>query len=265
MSGKSWVGINGDYRAARKEPRAGALSWFNSGYYDSVSASGGIPVLIPPLAEDADLKQLVKRLDGLVLSGCSLDLDPVRLGIQPHPMSRPMVKRREDFDRRLCQLAVDARLPILAVGSGMHTLNVVCGGTLYAHVAEDVPKSILHRDAVESTLRHVLEIEPGTRVDAIYGPGEIRVNSQHHMAIERPADGFLVSARTPDGVIEAIEVDDERWFCLGVQWHPENESASALDMQVFEAFLDAASGTPGVVPFKQKKRSAAGTAGRRAA
>ncbi|MFP6768057.1 MAG: gamma-glutamyl-gamma-aminobutyrate hydrolase family protein, partial [Planctomycetaceae bacterium] len=81
----------------------------------------------------------------------------------------------------------------------------------------------------------------------------------------RPADGFLVSARTPDGVIEAIEVDDERWFCLGVQWHPENESASALDMQVFEAFLDAASGTPGVVPFKQKKRSAAGTAGRRAA
>ncbi len=155
MSGKAWIGVNGDFRAARKN--AEALSWFNTGYYDSVAACGGIPVLIPPLAEDTDLKQLLKKLDGLLLAGCSFDLDPVRLGIQPHPMSRPMTPRREDFDRRLCQMAVEMRLPILAIGAGMQTLNVVCGGTLFAHVPEDVPESTLHRDAVESTLRHVLE------------------------------------------------------------------------------------------------------------
>ena len=250
MSGKPWVGINGDFRAAKQG--SGALSWFNTGYYDSVAACGGLPVLIPPLAEDDDLKQLLKKLDGLVLAGCSLDMDPVRLGIQPHPTSKPMPLRREDFDRRLCQAAVDMRIPILAIGSGMQILNVVCGGSLFSHVPEDVPKSILHRDSVESTLRHVLEIVPGTRVDSIYGPGEIRVNSQHHMAIHSPAEGFVVSARTPDGVIEAIEADDQGWFCLGVQWHPENTTASALDMQVFGAFLDAAIGTPAVVPFKRK-------------
>ena len=120
----------------------------------------------------------------------------------------------EDFDRRLCQMAVDMRIPMLAIGSGMQILNVVCGGSLFSHVPEDVPKSILHRDPVEATLRHVLEIESGTRVDAVYGPGEIRVHRQHHMAIDETADGFVVSARTPDGVIEAIEADDERWFCL---------------------------------------------------
>ena len=98
----------------------------------------------------------------------------------------------------------------------------------------------------------LLEIESGTRVDAVYGPGEIRVNSQHHMAIDETADGFVVSARTPDGVIEAIEADDERWFCLGIQWHPENMTASALDMQIFEALLDSAAGSPAVVPFKRK-------------
>jgi len=250
MSGRPWIGINGDFRAAKQD--AGALSWFNTGYYDSVAASGGLPVLIPPLAEDDDLKQLLKKLDGLVLSGCSFDLDPGRLGLQSHPTSRPMPQRREDFDRRLCRLAVDMRIPILAIGSGMQVLNVVCGGSLYAHVAEDIPKSILHRDPVESTLRHVLEIEEGTRVDAIYGPGEIRVNSQHHMSIAEPADGFIVSARTPDGVIEAIEADDERWFCLGVQWHPENTTSSALDMQIFESLLDAAAGTPAVIPFRKK-------------
>jgi putative glutamine amidotransferase len=250
MSGKPWVGINGDFRAAKQD--AGALSWFNTGYYDSVAACGGLPVLIPPMAEDDDLKQLLKKLDGLVLSGCTYDLDPGRLGLQAHPTSRPMPQRREDFDRRLCQLAVDMRIPMLAIGSGMQTLNVVCGGSLFAHVPEDVPKSILHRDSVETTLRHVLEIEPGSRVDSIYGPGEIRVNSQHHMSIDEPADGFVVSARTPDGVIEAIEADDERWFCMGVQWHPENTTASALDMQIFESLLDAAAGSPAVVPFKRK-------------
>jgi len=250
MSGKAWIGINGDFRAATQE--AGPLSWFNTGYYDSVAACGGLPVLIPPLAEDDDLKQLLKKLDGLVLAGCTFDLDPGRLGLQAHPTTRPMPQRREDFDRRLCQMAVDMRIPMLAIGSGMQVLNVVCGGSLFSHLPEDVPKSILHRDPVEMTLRHVLEIEQGTRVDAVYGPGEIRVNSQHHMSIEEPAEGFVVSARTPDGVIEAIEADDDRWFCLGVQWHPENPTASALDMQIFEALLDAAMGAPAVIPFKRK-------------
>ena len=250
MSGKAWIGINGDFRAATQE--AGALSWFNTGYYDSVAACGGLPLLIPPLAEDDVLKQLLKKMDGLVLAGCSFDLDPGRLGLQAHPTSRPMPQRREDFDRRLCQMAVDMHIPLLAIGAGMQVLNVVCGGSLFAHVAEDVPKSILHRDPVETTLRHVLEIEEGTRMDAIYGPGEIRVNSQHHMSIDEPAEGFVVAARTPDGVIEAIEADDDRWFCLGVQWHPENPTASALDMQVFEALLEAATGTPAVIPFRRK-------------
>ena len=76
MSGKPWVGINGDFRAAKQG--SGALSWFNTGYYDSVAACGGLPVLIPPLAEDDDLKQLLKKLGGVVLAGCSLDMDRVR-------------------------------------------------------------------------------------------------------------------------------------------------------------------------------------------
>ena len=83
MSGKPWVGINGDFRAAKQG--SGALSWFNTGYYDSVAACGGLPVLIPPLAEDDDLKQLLKKLDGLVLAGCSLDMDPCLLYTSPSP------------------------------------------------------------------------------------------------------------------------------------------------------------------------------------
>lgn len=236
MSTKPVIGINGDFRAAKKDVTA--LSWWNTGYYDCVTAAGGLPVLLPPFAEDADLKQFLSMLDGLVLAGCTLDLDPVRLGMDKHPSTRPMPARREDFDRRLCKMAVEMRIPILAIGGGMQTLNVVCGGTLFQHVTEDVPKAFHHRDSVETTLRHIIEIVPGTRVDTIYGPGEIRVNSQHHMAVDQVAPCFKVSATAPDGVIEAYESIDEDWYCLGVQFHPESETASALDMQVFENFLE---------------------------
>lgn len=239
MSRKPLIGINGEFRAARKEIIP--LSWYNTGYYDSVTAAGGLPALIPPLADDDDLKQYLKLLDGLVLCGCHLDLDPLRLGMEKHPATRVMPARREDFDRRLCKLAVELRLPILAVGVGMQELNVVCGGTLYQHIPEDFQKPLHHRDRVETTLRHIIEIVPGTRLDNIYGPGEIRVNSQHHMSVDQVAKPFQVSARSADGVVEAYESIDDGWFCLGVQWHPENETASALDMQAFQAFLEACS------------------------
>lgn len=255
MTTKPLIGCNGDFRAARKETVA--LSWFNSGYYDSITAAGGLPTLIPPIADDKDLKDILSRLDGLVIAGCNLDLDPIRLGMEKHPSTRPMPTRREDFDRRLCKLAVEMRIPTVAIGSGMQTLNIVCGGTLIQHIPEEIPKALHHRDPVESTLRHIIDIVPGTRCDAIYGPGEIRVNSQHHMSVDQVASLFRVSATVPDGVTEAFESIDEDWFCLGLQWHPESESASALDMQVFETLIDACNAdVPAILPMTQRKAAA---------
>ena len=247
MAGKAVIGINGDFRPARKDQIP--LSWFTTGYFDSITAAGGLPILIPPLDNDVDLKQVLGTLDGLVLSGCMQDLDPVRLGMDRHPSTRPMPIRREDFDRRLCKMAVELRIPILAIGSGMQLLNVICGGTLFQHIPEDFPKAFHHRDPVETTLRHTIDIVPGTRVDTIYGPGEIRINSSHHQAVDQVAKQFSVSAKSPDGVIEAIESVDDDWYCLGVQWHPENESASALDMQVFEQFLEGCK--PMILPLRK--------------
>ncbi len=255
MNAKPLIGINGDFRAARKE--AIPLSWFNAGYYDSLTAAGAVPILIPPLADDGDLKRVLRELDGLVVAGCNLDLDPVRLGMQKHPATRPMPARREDFDRRLCKMAVEMQMPILAIGGGMQTLNVVCGGTLIQHIPAEISRSLHHRDPVESTLRHIIEIVPGTRVDHIYGPGEIRINGQHHMAVAQVAKLFRVSATAPDGTIEAYESVDDEWYCLGVQWHPENETASALDMQAFDSFLEACQEPePAILPMPTNRSAA---------
>jgi len=251
MSGKPLIGINGDYRPAKKD--ATALSWFNTGYYDSVTAAKALPMLISPLADDNDLKQFLQMLDGVILAGCSMDLDPVRMGVDRHPATRSMPTRREDFDRRLCKMAVDMKIPILAVGGGMQLLNVICGGSLHQHIPEDCPKSLHHFDSVEGSSRHILNIVPGTRVDTIYGPGEIRVNSCHHQSVNFVPPMFQVSATTPDGVVEAFESVDPNWYCLGVQWHPENETASALDMQVFENFIAACSSReqPVILPMRK--------------
>jgi putative glutamine amidotransferase len=77
----------------------------------------------------------------------------------------------------------------------------------------------------------------GTIMERVFGEGEIRVNSMHHMAIDDVAPGFMVTARCPDGVIEAIESTMEDWFALGTQFHPESGSASALDLRIFEEFV----------------------------
>lgn len=255
MKSKPIIGINADFRPEKKD--SFAFSWMHAGYYDSVSESGGIPIALPPIASDDDLKQVLRTLDGIVLTGCKLDLDPVRLGLDKHPATRPMPPRREDFDRRLARLAREMKIPVLAIGAGMQLLNVICGGTLFQHIPEDMLKPLHHRDPVEDRLRHIIEIVPGTRMDHIYGPGEIRVNSDHHMAVDQLASVFRVSATCPDGVVEAYESVSDDWFVIGVQFHPESHTSSALDMQVFESFIDGckehAADMPATIPFTGRK------------
>lgn len=135
---KPMVGITGDFRPERYN--GAALTWFNTGYYDSVTAAGGIPVLLPPLENDDDLNRMMENISGVVVSGCNLDLDPTRLKMHLHPSVKVMPKRREDFDRRVAEMAIKRRLPILAIGSGMQLVNALCGGTLYQHIPEEVPR-----------------------------------------------------------------------------------------------------------------------------
>jgi putative glutamine amidotransferase len=92
-------------------------------------------------------------------------------------------------------------------------------------------------------------------MDHIYGPGEIRVNSDHHMAVDQVAPCFRVSAASMDGVVEAYESMDDNWWCLGVQFHPENQTASALDMQVFDAFMEGVreQRAPEIISFEHRR------------
>jgi putative glutamine amidotransferase len=190
------------------------------------------------MCRDVDPDSVLDRLDGILLSG-GLDLDPRRHGLPTHTAVHLMPERRDDSDRLLVRQIVERRLPVLGVGLGMQQLNVALGGTLFLHLPEEQPRAMPHRDAAGMPHRHLVLVEPNTRLEEIYGGGEIRVNSAHHQAVRQAAPGLRVCARAPDGIIEAFEAVDPNWFCVGVQWHPESETASALDAQLFECFVQA--------------------------
>jgi putative glutamine amidotransferase len=231
------IGINTDYCAAIK----GRVphSYMHSGYYDCILAAGGLPVMVPPLIKEHDIAPILEQLDGLVLTEGD-DLDPKKMGLGPHPSIKVIPERREVADRLLCKLVQQRRMPVLGIGLGMQELAVCYGGGIYQHLPEDLPKSIPHRDPQGSVHRHTVVMEKGSMMEEIYGEGEIRVNSYHHQGIRKLPAGFRAGALAPDGLVEAMEWKGEDWFCVGVQWHPQSEGTVSLDMQLIEAFVNAA-------------------------
>jgi putative glutamine amidotransferase len=236
MKDRPLIGINTDLRTTKgRAPH----SLMNSGYYDVLLSANAIPVLIPPLVKEHDLAPILDLLDGVMLTGGE-DLDPRKMNLAPHPSISVMSERRENSDRMLCKLIQQRKMPVLGIGVGMQELNVINGGGIYVHLPEDMPRGIPHRDPQGGVHRHTVVMEPGTKLEEIYGPGEIRVNSYHHQGIRKLAPIFRCGALAPDGLIEAFEGKDPSWWVIGVQWHPENEGAISLDTQLIEAFTEAA-------------------------
>lgn len=231
---KPVIAINADFRAATGDKPA--FSYLASGYYEAILQAGGLPVVMPPLSEEADVHQMLDSVDGVLMVG-GADLDPRRDGWMLHPSVRPLATEREMFDRMLARIVGERRIPVFGIGVGMQLLNVSQGGNLFLHIPADMPNALPHKDPLDPAHRHTLELTPDTLMDRVYGDGELRVNSMHHMAIDEVAAGFEVTARCPDGVVEAIESVMPDWFAIGTQFHPEADTASALDMRIFEEFM----------------------------
>jgi len=236
--GRPLIGLNTDYVTPKNGP---AYTKLNVGYIDAIIAAGGLPILLPPPRRDniADFDVLLDQLAGIVLTG-GADMDPRRNGQALTAVVNPMPARREDADRTLLARIFERKTPVLGIGVGMQQLNVFAGGTLHLHLPVDNPKAMPHFDQTGAPHRHMVLIEANTRLDDIYGAQELRVNSTHHQAVNQIGKRMRIAAKAPDGVIEAIEATDPNWFCVGIQWHPEADTASALDVQIFECFVQAA-------------------------
>ena len=214
--------------------------WFylQRDYAEAVYAAGGAPVLIPLIAEEEYTRLLAARLDGVVLSGSGSDVDPARYGVAPHPRMGPVHKEKDAVDAALVGLALETRKPLLGICYGTQALNVALGGTLVQHLDEE-PAAIAHPDRQS---RHPVRVEPDSMLARLGGrAGEFLVNTSHHQALDRVAPSLRVTARAPDGVIEAVETKEPGRFLVGVQWHPERIwRESELSHALFEELVRAA-------------------------
>ena len=187
-----------------------------------------------------DEPRTIDGLAGLLVTGGGADVNPALYGQKPRPETDgPPDEERDIMEVKLIRAALEADLPLLCICRGMQMLNVVHGGDLDQHI----PQAALHRVKPPPGRRHepvhVVDVTPGTRLAAILGAGRRPVNSRHHQAVARVGRFLRVSARAPDGVIEAIERPDRR-FVLGCQWHPEESiHASPGDRKILEAFREA--------------------------
>jgi len=189
-------------------------------------AAGVTPVLIPALGDSAMLRDLLARVDGLMLTGSPSNVEPHHYR---GPPSRPGTARDPHRDRTALPLireAVDRRLPVLAVCRGFQEVNVALGGTLHQNVQE-VPGMLDHRENTDATLEqqygpaHPVDLTPGGRLAALAGATRIEVNSLHAQGVDRLAGSLAVEARAPDGLVEGFRLDGAGGYLLGVQWHPE--------------------------------------------
>ena len=213
------------------------MPWYalRRNYCDCVARAGGLPVALPHIPDLAAC--YLDLIDGLIVTGGDFDVDPALYGDEP----RREIKIKADrtaFELAAIKGALERDLPILGICGGQQLLNVALGGGLIQHIPDEVKSELAHEQPNPRTeAGHHIVVEKNSLLYAIIGDERVPVNSAHHQAVRTVGNGVAINARSDDGLIEGIE-DPKRFFCLGVQWHPEYE-ISVADTRLFAAFVDA--------------------------
>lgn len=235
---KPVIGISGSILINKGNAFSGyRRSYVNQDYVEAVLRAGAIPFIIPFNEDLEATREMVEKVDGIILSG-GHDVNPYYYGEDPMLKIGELFPERDVFDMELYKTAIELKKPIFGICRGYQIINVINGGTLYQDLSYADFVKIKH-DQVDNPTQatHFIELEEGTFLKNILGE-KYKVNSFHHQILKDVAPGFKVVAKSSDGVIESIEKITEDSFVIGVQWHPEMLSASNEKSQaIFNAFV----------------------------
>jgi putative glutamine amidotransferase len=218
-----------------------AGAWLKPDYRASLEAAGA---RIRELTPDDVLPQALEGCSGVMLTG-GVDVDPIEYGQTERHPTVEIDPERDRYELALAREALSRDLPVLAICRGAQVLNTAAGGTLIQDIPSARPGALDHQQPASRDARaHDVTVAPGTCLWTLMAPQlnesqSLAVNSRHHQSVDIPAPGFIVSAVSPDGIVEAIEKPDAN-FCVGVQWHPENFRRHGEFNTLFEGFVEAA-------------------------
>jgi putative glutamine amidotransferase len=206
-------------------------------YIDAVTRAGGIAVLLPPQPVDpAIAADVVAGLDGLIVTGGS-DVDPARYGAAAHPATDRPKPLRDDWETALLEAAIEVGVPFLGICRGLQVLNVQRGGSLIQHLPDVVGDDRYNTGGGVFATNEVAIDADSELADLLDDASALAVKSYHHQAVDRVGDGLRVTARSDDGIVQAVELEGVP-FGLAVQWHPEEDAAD--DARLFAGLVDAA-------------------------
>ena len=213
------------YPEAPRKPIIGLTGNFDEqtcklkdGYYKSVWRAGGVPVIIPPLADTDAIINTLEHIDGLLLTGGG-DYNPLYAGEEPSPKLGGVNAERDLPELLITQLAYNRQIPMLGICRGIQTLAMALGGKVMQDIS-DVAQIRHSQDADRSEPTHTVTVEPDSTLYNIYKERKLLVKYFHHQAVSDPGERFRVTGRSSDGIIESMESCEFKSI-LGVQWHPE--------------------------------------------
>ena len=204
------IGITGNYEDLTCK--------LGRGYYQSVVEAGGVPIVIPPVADKHVIINTLEHIDALILSGGG-DINPLWAGEEPSPRLHGINQERDLPELLIARLAYNRQIPMLGICRGIQTLATAFGGKVSQDIC-DVATVKHSQDADRSEATHSVTIEQDSTLFNIYKEDKLMVNSFHHQAVAEAGDKFNVVAKSADGIIEAMESAEFKSI-LGVQWHPE--------------------------------------------
>jgi putative glutamine amidotransferase len=213
----------------------------NQTYVRALERAGCAPVLIPLLLDEDRLRTIYERLDGIVFPG-GADVAPNEYGEEPIDNLNVIESERDRVELTLARWAFERDLPTLGICRGQQVLNVALGGTLYQDLRHQGVTAVDHSDAdgrARSALIHSVRIDPDSRLAQLIDETAVEVNSLHHQAVKDIAAALRITGRGDDGVIEAVESPDRR-FWIAVQWHPEEIADNPWVQRLFQGFARAA-------------------------
>lgn len=209
-------------------------------YIEALSKAGGLTVLIPLGLPQYHMDELLQSLDAVVFTGGG-DIETELFNGKDHPKVAGVDVERDKMELQLVHDVLESHIPFLAICRGLQVVNVAMGGTLYTHIADQLPESVEHTFFPGwpwDHAAHNVQLEEGCLLAEIVGTQTLQVNSLHHQGVLDLAQGLKATGFSPDGLVEAAEIP-EYVFGLGVQWHPEWMPDDPKMQALFSAFIEA--------------------------